>query len=94
MTTIQDKIILPCALTGRITSKFNSDVSAKVKSSVYFVRANSNNPSERTINVKSLLGLLSEQFQSGEEILVTLNGENETACYCDLALIKKILSDL
>lgn len=94
MTTIQDKIILPCALTGRMVSKFTSDLSVKVKSSVYFVRANSNNSSERMINAKSPLGLLSEQFQSGEEIIVTLNGADETSCYCDLALLKKILSDL
>jgi phosphotransferase system HPr-like phosphotransfer protein len=81
---ISENIIFPYCVSGRMAHSLVYSINA-LGGNVYFQKG------ERTVNAGSIIGLLSLDIKSGEDILVFVNDNNTADGIKILEKVKKII---
>ena len=84
MESSEFEMILPASLSGRIVNKIVQETN-KLKSSVYLVKNN------RTVNLKSILGILSADCRAGDTITVICLSNDKGIAEQDRQFVEKLL---
>ena len=84
MESSEFEMILSIPLSGRIVNKVVQGTN-KLKSSVYLVKNN------RTVNLKSILGILSADCHAGDTVTVICLSNNKSVAEQDRQFVEKLL---
>lgn len=84
MESSEFEMILPVSLSGRIVNKIVQETN-KLKSSVYLVKNN------RTVNLKSILGILSADCRADDTITVICLSNDKDIAEQDRQFVEKLL---
>ena len=84
MESSEFEMILLASLSGRIVNKIVQETN-KLKSSVYLVKNN------RTVNLKSILGILSADCRAGDTITVICLSNDKGIAEQDRQFVEKLL---
>ena len=85
MESSEFKMILPVSLSGRIVTKVVQETN-KLKSSVYLVK------NDRTVNLKSILGILSSNCCAGDVVTVMCLNNDKSVAEQDRLYVEKLLN--
>ena len=84
MESSEFEMILPVSLSGRIVNKIVQETN-KLKSSVYLVKNN------RTVNLKSILGILSADCCAGDTVTIICLSNDKSVAEQDRQFVEKLL---
>ena len=84
MESSEFEMILSIPLSGRIVNKIVQETN-KLKSSVYLVK------NDRTVNLKSILGILSADCRAGDTVTVICLNNDKSAAEQDRQFVEKLL---
>jgi len=86
MFTVEKQAVIAIDWNNRTVNLMINTLTQKASSSVYIAKDQS-----RQVAMKSLIGLLSGNFKEGDEVKITVIGENEDAANRDLKLAEELL---
>jgi len=87
MHNIESQVVIGADWNNRYVNVMIDTLSKKATSSVYITKADST----RQVAMKSLIGLLSGGFKTGDEVKLTVIGEHEGNVRNDLKLAEDLL---
>jgi phosphotransferase system HPr-like phosphotransfer protein len=86
MITIEKQAVISADWSNRYVNSMIDALTKKAGSSVYIAKDQS-----RQVAMKSLIGLLSGNFKEGDEVKITVIGENEDMVNRDMKLTERLL---
>ena len=87
MFNVESRVIIGAEWNNRYVNIMIDTLSKKAGSSVYITKEDSS----RQVAMKSLIGLLSGGFKTGDTVKLTVIGENEEKAKDDLKLAEDLL---
>lgn len=86
METVEFTITLPMSFSGRVVNKIVSEINS-LKSHVYL------NVNNRTVNMKSILGLLSSNCNTGDNVTILCLNKDKSTAICDSEKLKQLFEN-
>jgi phosphotransferase system HPr-like phosphotransfer protein len=87
MHNIEKQVIIEAQWNNRYVNSMIDTLTKRTSSSIYITKADST----RQVAMKSLIGLLSGGFQTGDAVRISVIGENEQSVEDDLKLAEELL---
>ena len=87
MLTVENTITITAEFDNRYINQMVDTLSKKTSSSIYITK-----DSSRQIAMKSMIGLLSGGFKQGDEVKLTVIGDNENNVNRDMKIAAELLT--